>query len=123
MSDQLSRAADWLNSQRKAHLATTVTYRRGGLSVQLSATRGQTVFRLADGYGATVRTVQRDYLVAVADLILDGTITLPLRGDQIIDDTEVYEVMGPGSNEPDWRFTDPDRSALRIHVKHVATEA
>jgi hypothetical protein len=123
MSDQLSQAAEWLNDQRQAHLARTVTYRRGGLSVQLSATRGQTVFRLADGYGATVRTVQRDYLVAASDLILDGAVTLPIRGDQIVDDTEVYEVMGPGSNEPDWRFADPDRLALRIHVKHVATEA
>jgi hypothetical protein len=34
----------------------------------------------------------------------------------------VYEVNAPGG-EPPFRFSDPDRRTLRIHTKHIGTEA
>ena len=39
-------------------------------------------------------------------------------GEQVF----VYEVLAPG-NEPHYRYSDPFRQVLRIHSKHVGTEA
>lgn len=60
------------------------------------------------------------------DLVLGGATALPKAGDRVRETDGgkvfVYEVMAPG-NEPAWRYSDPYRRALRIHTKHVATEA
>jgi len=127
VADLLQTGLDWLEEQRKAHLSRTVTYRRGTNSVEVAATVGETVFRLTEDYGAQVRVVRRDYLVAADDLVLSGQRLLPEAGDRIEetdgDKVFIYEVMGPGGGEPDWRYSDPYRRTLRIHTKHVATEA
>ena len=126
MTDLLEQGAAWLDGQRHSHLTRTVTYQRGAFSVQVQATVGQTVFRIDDGYGGSVRVVQRDYLIRGEDLILEGDEVLPQRGDQIRETQGgkvlVHEVMGPGGSEPDWRYSDPQRRTLRIHTKHVGEE-
>lgn len=126
MADLLAQGAAWLDEQRHRYLTQTVTYRRGEHAVQVQATIGRTVFRLNDGYGATVRHVSRDYLVRAADLVLNGERTEPQRGDQVIETDDsgnehLHEVMGPGGNEPDWRYSDPQRTGLRIHTKEIGT--
>lgn len=128
MPDLLAQGAAWLDEQRHQHLTTTVTYRRGEHAVQVQATIGRTVFRLNDAYGATVRHVSRDYLIRAADLVLDGQRVEPKRGDQVIEVDNAgiehtHEVMGPGASggEPDWRYSDPQRSGLRIHTKEVGS--
>ena len=126
MTDLLEQAAAWLDGQRHNFLTRTVVYQRGQASVQVQATVGQTVFRIDDGYGGSVRVVQRDYLIRGEDLILDGDEILPQRGDRIREvqgnKVFVHEVMGPGGGEPDWRYSAPHRRTLRVHTKHVATE-
>ena len=123
MTDLLQQGSDWLEDQRTQHATRIVTYCRGQDSVDVAATVGQTVFRLTDDYGAEIRHVRRDYLILTADLVLAGQETLPQRGDQIKETsgstTYVHEVMGPGGNEPDWRYSDPYRKTLRIHTKEV----
>ena len=127
MADLLQQGLGWLEEQRTRHLTRTVTYRRGALSVDVQATIGETVFRLSDPLGAEVRHVRRDYLILAEDLVLGGQTVLPERGDRIektdSGETHVHEVMGPGSGEPDWRWSDPYRKTLRIHTKHVETKA
>jgi hypothetical protein len=130
MTDLLAKGADWLTRKRQEHLARPVTYQRpvdgGDQTVELNATVGQTVFRLDDSYpsgaGGGVRVVSRDYLVQASDLVLDGQTVLPQRGDVIIeiagDKSYVHEVMAPGG-EPEWRYSDPQRTSLRIHTKQV----
>jgi len=124
----LAKGAEWLNAQRRAHLSRTVTYERGESSVEMPATVGQTVFRLDDGYGATIRHVSRDFLIAVSDLVIEGAPVGPQRGDRIRETTGgityVHEVMGPGSSggEPDWRYSDSFRGTFRIHTKQIAQE-
>ncbi len=126
MADVLEKGAAWLEDQRHEHMTRTVVYERDGETVEVAATVGQTVFQLDEGYGATIRHVRRDYLIRTADLVLAGEPTLPQRGDRIRETQDgkvfVHEVMGPGGNEPDWRYSDPYRRTLRIHTKHVATE-
>lgn len=130
MPDLLNKASAWLNDQRHAHLTRTIAYQRGEATVELQATVGQTVFRLEDGYGQVTRTVSRDYLIRAEDLELDGEQTLPERGDVIRETgsgtTYVHEVMargGASAGEPDWRYSDPQRTTLRIHTRQIGVES
>jgi hypothetical protein len=127
MQDLLQTGQAWLADQLHEHVAREVTYRRGTDEVNIRATIGRTLLKLDDGYGG-VRMVwtDRDYLIRAADLVLGGNPVQPQRGDQIREasgaQTLVYEVLAPGK-EPPWRWADPHRQMLRIHTKHIATEA
>jgi hypothetical protein len=125
VDDLLTRGAAWLDQQRSRHLTRTVTYLRGGDSVDLPATIGQTTFEQADEYGVIHRTESRDYLISAAELVLGGGVVTPQAGDRVHETVGaqvfIYEVMAPGG-EPAWRYSDPQRQMLRIHTKHVATE-
>lgn len=126
MSDLLEQGSAWLDDQRTRHLTRPVEYRRGTDAVTLAATVGRTVFEQTDDYGILHRTESRDYLVLTTDLVLSGVPTVPRAGDRIREtDGEqvfVYEVMAPGT-EPPYRYSDPYRRTLRIHTRHVGTEA
>jgi len=122
----LQQGLDWLEEQRKAHLSRTVTYRRGASTVEVLATVGATRFEADDGSGMVIEMESRDYLIAAADLVLDGQQVQPERGDQVLETrdgvTHVYEVMDLG---PEKHFVtcDPDGRTLRIHTKFTGTEA
>jgi len=124
MGDLLQDGLDWLEEQRKEHLTRAVTYRRGASSVQVAAMVGATRFEVDDGYGLVVEQEMRDYIIAAADLVLDGEQMLPERGDEILEErdgvTYVYEVMELGAQQH-YRFCDPAGKTLRIHTKHVET--
>jgi len=126
VADLLRQGAAWLDGQRHTHLTQTVRYQREAYSVELAATIGRTEFEQADEYGVLHRIEARDYIIRAADLLLGGETVLPKAGDQICETEQaavhVYEVMASGS-EPPWRYSDPYRVALRIHTKHVKTEA
>ena len=122
MADLLEKASDWLGGMRQAHLSRPVTYRRGEDSIEVAATVGKTVFEIDDGYGAIERFESRDFLIAAADLALNGEPVEPQAGDIIAETvgggTLVYEVLAPGK-EPCWRWSDPYRRTLRVHTKQV----
>ncbi len=121
----LERGSAWLEDQRQRHMTRTVTYERGGKTVDVQTTMGRTEFEQADEFGVIHKIESRDYLVLTADLVLEGEPTMPKAGDRIRETdgsmTFVYEVMAPG-DEPPFRYSDPYRRTLRIHTKHVATE-
>ena len=125
MSDILEAGSNWLQQQRKKHATRDVTYLRGTETVSVRATVGRTLFEQDDGAGVIVRTEVRDYLIDSVDLVLGGNQVLPEKGDRI-EEAEgvslyVYEVMSIGT-EPHWRYSDPYRTTLRIHTKHIATK-
>ena len=126
MHDMLQRGLDWLEGRRREHLSRPVTYRRGPDAVEVPATVAATRFEVDDGTGMVLEAEVRDYLIAAADLVLSGERTLPERGDEIVEtragEAFVYEVMDLGP-ERHYRFSDPDRTTLRIHTRHVRTEA
>jgi len=126
MGDMLEQASNWLEDQRTEHTSRTVTYQRGASTVAMVASIGRTIFDVDNGFGVVERTESRDYLVLSADLVLAGVPVLPERGDRVRETqgttTYIYEVMAPGK-EPHWRYSDPYRKTLRIHTKHVSTEA
>ena len=126
MADLLQQASDWLEAKRTQHAAQAVCYVRGSQSVELPATIGKTTFEVDDGYGVLVRHESRDFLVLAADLVLNGTPSVPERGDRVREtqgqQVFVYEVTAPGK-EPCWRYSDAYRKTLRIHTTEVLTEA
>ena len=126
MPDLLEQGSAWLEDQRNKHMTRTVTYHRGGASVDVAATVGKTVFQLDDGAGAVLRVESRDYLILTADLMLSGQVTLPQRGDRIRElqgsTVFVHQVASFG-DEPAWRYSDLYRRTLRIHTKQVDQEA
>ena len=126
MPDLFEWAAAWLDGQRQAHATHIVTYHRGALSVEVSATIGRTLFEVDSGAGVLERIESRDYLIRTADLVLAGNAVFPERGDRIHEtqgsQTFVYEVLAPaGMGKPPWRYSDPYRRVLRIHTKQVGT--
>ena len=58
-----------------------------------------------------------------ADYVLDGDLTTPEDDDlfEELDEDEVevvanYVVSSPNAGETPWRYTDAERSMLRVHV-------
>ncbi len=128
MRDMLEAASAWLDKVRLAHMSRTVEYARGAKTVAdgVRASIGQTVFESEDALGVVERFESRDYIVPAADLVLDGALATPERGDRIREANAagavfVYEVMAPGQ-EPCWRYSDNYRRTFRIHTKLVDTE-
>ncbi len=127
MPDLLQKGSEFLESKRHEHMTRTVTYLRGGDSVELQATVGRTVFEQQDlsGGGVIQHTESRDYLVRAQDLVLGGSLTEPRAGDRVREPSGtaalLYEVMSI-ENEPPFRFSDPERITLRIHTKFIGLE-
>lgn len=121
----LQNTVNWLANLRKTQMGTSVVYRRGNDSATVTATIGHTTFEVDSGYGVLEEYQSRDFLILAADLVLASQQVLPERGDRIREtvgeQTFVYEVLAPSGQQP-WRYSDPYRTTLRIHTKHVTTE-
>ena len=125
MGDLLQQGVDWLDGQRMAHLSRTVTYQRGGESVEIAATLGTMSLEVSDEAGVMVRTRQTDFIVSAAALVLGGAAVTPRVGDRILlpsgGKVLVFEVLAlPGGEH--FRPADPTGTALRIHAKQVDEE-
>jgi hypothetical protein len=124
MTNMMKSAMERLNLQRNTYMTESVIYKRDGsvMVADLQATPGKTVVRLDQGYGATVRKDIRDFLIDVADLVLNDTAVEPEKRDEIIYDGRIYEVSSPGNDEPEWRHTDAYRKTYRIHTKDMGAD-
>ena len=100
MGDLLNDAMAWITDRLHAHASKEVVYSRGPDSVPVNATIGKTIFEVDKGYGVNERAESRDFLIRTDDLVLNGSKTIPKRGDRITEDGLIYEVLAPG-NEPD----------------------
>ena len=126
-NDLMARALSWHAGQLQSHLGQPVVYKRATSAVALCATIGRTLLKLDDGDGGIrMEWTDRDYLIPTASLVLAGVPVLPERGDLILERKGgvlyTYEVLAPG-DEPPWRWSDPYRNMLRIHVKLIKQEA
>jgi len=116
VTDLLRQGSQWLGAQRSAHAASPVTYRRGEVELIVNATFGRTEYEVEDGYGLRVAAHVTDFLVLAADFT--PTFDEPEAGDQIVADGVVYEVMNL-ADQGHWRWSDPHRTAMRIHAKQI----
>jgi hypothetical protein len=119
MGDLLDKGSAWLESQRTQHMTRDVTYARGIITAAVKATIGRTEYETDDGQVVRTEFTDRDFLISVSDLVLNGVARLPEEGDQIHEvhgnNTLIFEVMG-------WRYSDPYRRTFRLETKHVGTE-
>lgn len=123
MTNLLEQGAAWLAKMLAGNAGQTVTYVRGDDETELVAVLGRSPFEQTDEYGVIHEIHARDFLIQVADLVLDGVATLPRAGDRIRATiggvSGVHEVMAPGG-EPPWRYSDAFNRTLRIHTKQSA---
>lgn len=109
------KATGWLDTMVKAAAGRTVTYTRGAESITLTAVVGQTSSVSNTEVAVMVQSGDRDYLIAVDDL----TFGEPRSGDRIGESGLTFEVQEPGTGEPAWRYSDPERTQYRLHTKRV----
>ena len=120
MSDMIANGMAWLGQQMLASAAQTVTFARGTVTVDISATIGRTEYEVDGGTGVLVRIQSRDYLVAADDLILDGELIFPARGDKItehVGTTDYVYVVAAMPGQSHYQWADHARAILRIHTK------
>lgn len=125
MVDLLKTADEWREAQRKTHMTSPVTYSRGPVSVSVLATVGRTVFEVQRADGVHVETQSRDYIITVADLVLDAELVEPRCGDQIVEDAApglTYEVVALDADTQGWSYSDLRRLSYRAHTKLVGAE-
>lgn len=125
MSDILQTGADFLAATLKARASREITYTRGASQVTVKVTIGKTLLRLEDEFGAIQMVwTERDYLMTLTDLVLDGVQTLPREADLIRDVeggvTKIYEVL-PYGGEPTHKV-DAHNAILRVHTKFIRVE-
>jgi hypothetical protein len=111
----------WLHSQRHSHMTVDVVYARGAITVNIKATPTairQSVNEATDAQYSLSDT--REFLIYADDLVISGTKTKPVRGDQIRETldgaTVVFEVM-PSAGEDVWRWSDVGQTVIRVLTK------
>ena len=119
MADRLAEGTAWLTRQRSRHMGRRVSYRRGVIAVEITATFGRTEYAIADAYGGRVGAEMTDFLIAAADLAKN--FGRPEPGDRIQADGTVYEVMDL-AGQGHWRWSDPYHASMRIHAKEVGQD-
>ncbi len=122
MADMLAEGLSHLTDVLSEHASTNVTYKRGSYSVTLPALMGQQLLKTFDGQGnAKMERADADFDIKASLLIINGSLTTPARGDYITKTfgtvTKRFDVMPMGSNEPAWRYLDPNQTMLRVHCK------
>lgn len=117
----------WLAGQLADNCSVAVVYSRVNVATTLSVTTYASLGRNpiatvgAASEALLVDVSEMDFLIRVADLILDGSAVEPQRGDRIAVTlngvARVYEVNYQGSDQP---FSyDPHRTLYRIHTKQI----
>lgn len=123
MNNLFARARDWLGPKLEESAGGTGTLSRGGQSTAgVPFVVGQVAFRSEADGGARVQVGDRDYLIAVAEYTIGGAAVKPELGDRFQEDgaAQVWEIQDVPTGEPAWRYSDPERTCYRIHVKRVA---
>jgi len=124
--NMLRNAVGWLQTVRKASLSDLATYTRAGLPplTNLAVTPGQNDFVIDDGNSMRLASKLQDWIVTATDLVINGSVTLPLKGDRITIFQgalagAVFEVQTPDTAEQPYKL-DTTGQQLRIHTKKVA---
>jgi len=111
----------------QATTGRTVIYTRGLNTATITAVPGQSVFeQIADQPELRQMARAADWLVAVADLVLDDEYVEPAEGDTLLDVDPTtglnltYTVCAP-FGAPAWQYGNQHRAHYRIHTKLTAT--
>lgn len=120
MADKMATGLAWLNSQMKANVSQTFTYRRGAhsveLSVTISAVRVNPLTVLAgrmnerDPVQPSPQHVDHPLYFNAEDLILNSALVKPADGDTMEHEVEgvvtVYQLAAPLDGGRKWHYVD-----------------
>jgi hypothetical protein len=117
MTNRLAVAASRIASRLQAAASESVTYGNGTDTVAVLATIDSSEHE--GGLTEAVIHVSEsiDFLIPVADLILDGNPVKPQRQHEIIWGGDTYIVLPFGDHKVVWRYEDTFRVMFRIHTK------
>lgn len=119
----MSRGKSFLNRKMGDAAGVSVSYTRAAETISLTAVIGRTVFASNLEGKARIEFGEIDLIIVAADLEFDGVQVKPERGDRIgitLDGTALtLELMIPQTGEPAWRYSDPERTRIRLHCKRV----
>lgn len=119
MANMLQTGAGWLIDQLAEHASNTVSYRRGGQSVSLAATKCPVRSETDEEFGILL-IGECDWIIKASVLILGGATVEPQKNDLIVEsDGQEWQVLG-GSGEDVFRPLEPHRQAFRIHTKRIS---
>ncbi len=125
MTDLLSNAAAWLESQRLEHLSRTALYIRGSEELMVHVTIGKSEHEVQDEYGIRNKLTSVDFILAGDELLFDDERDYPVPGDTIRlahqDKIITYEVMNI-AGQGCWRFSDSNQQVLRVHTQWMKSE-
>lgn len=120
MSNPFAQAAlHGFKSMQLIH-GVSITYQRPstGHSVTLTAPAGRSDHDVSQDGMVIEQVKSRDYLVKLADLVLNGVEVLPIKGDRIVEGSKTYAVLCMGT-ESQWKYTDPSQQIIRIHTREM----
>lgn len=117
----LTSAVRSLNTSLKSLGGESVTYRRGNDSIDIIAVPVRTShddYATEDDLSLTAR--ERDWIVLAEELVFDGVMVEPQRGDEIdwIDSLErkhTYQILQRAGDRC-FRHTDPTLTQLRLYT-------
>ena len=110
--------SDSLADMLKADEGESVVYRRGANTVTIQAVHPQKSDDIVDESGVVVTVRSRDFILFSADLVLNGLVEKPKRGDTIEWDGGVYEVL-PVDGSTLWEWWDSHHKQIIIHTQEV----
>lgn len=106
-----------------AHAATLkrvcgkpAVYARGSSSVSVVAVPARTDAEVVNEQNLATRVTFDDWLIDVADLVLDGQPVEPRARDAVTVDGATYTVLDLGT-EGAWRHTNQARATFRVHSR------
>ena len=110
----------WLAKMQRKHTSTRVTYARVEASCSPCATIGRSEHDITSPVeNWNVRVATLDFIIARAELVLDGICVSPNVGDRIIHCERTYQVAEPGEGIPHWKWDGPHQTRYRIHTRLV----
>ena len=107
--------------------AVDLTYTRAGSDpVALKGSQGQKLWKTQEPGRPVVMVRSVDFLIQVADLVIDGLETEPQEMDlisrQIGSKTYIHKVLKLGRDIPFFSYSDTGQTMYRIHTKFLKVE-
>ena len=120
MSNVFSASMPYMVAAFKGNAGETGIYARGPYQIpDLIGTRGDNSLTLDSSMSVRIEADEVDWIVAAADLVINGQPTLPLRGDKYTVNGETFQVMPRGNNLQPFS-NEATGQQIRIHTKKVA---
>lgn len=121
--NRMEKAVQQLINRMIKNVPVNIIYHRGSASTNIVCWIGTTAFRITDQGNSRLKWSDRDYMIPVASLKINGVLVEPDYGDWIEEtftDGAVrrFELMAP-QGEQVWRHSDQQKMIYRIHTKEI----